>query len=448
MLSGGARRLISMYALQPGTRAVVATVDDRGLHAALALIDAGVELACVADLRENGSAGPKGALKRLGVEVLNGATVLEATGRGHVSSVVVGPPGSNASERSFGVDLLVVSGGSAPATSLAAQAGAKTAYDEERGYFTLAHVPEDVHVAGQLSGHGELEAAELSGSVAGAEAAHALGLGSEDSRARATQERERIDRPEAWPAQVAVPPPGDERAQRQVLRLPLRGRDREGHPPVRGGGLRLDRALQALHHHHDGPVPGPHVPAARRAADGEGDRHKHGRRGHHDPAPALARRADGRPGRTALRAREALLDPRAPPRARGQRDVGGRLAPRLRLRRPEGRGDGGAQGRRADRRVHARQADRARPGRRRVPRPPLPEPLLEPEARPHPLRRDRERQRPHHGRRHHLPARRRQLLRDHHLERRRRDLRLVHLVARRLAASTCTSPTSRRGSPP
>ena len=186
MLSGGARRLISMYAIRPGTRAVVATVDDRGLHAALALIDAGVELTCVADLRENGSAGPKGALKRLGVEVLNGATVLEATGRGHVSSVVVGPPGSNASERSFGVDLLVVSGGSAPATSLAAQAGAKTSYDEERGYFTLQHAPEDVHVAGQLTGHSELEAAELSGSVAGAEAAHALGLGNADSRTRAT----------------------------------------------------------------------------------------------------------------------------------------------------------------------------------------------------------------------------------------------------------------------
>ncbi len=207
MLSGGARRLISMYALQPGARAVVATVDDRGLHAALALIDAGVELACVADLRENGSAGPKGALKRLGVEVLNGAAVLEATGRGHVSSVVIGPPGSNASERSFAVDLLVVSGGSAPATSLAAQAGAKTSYDEERGYFTLAHVPEDVHVAGQLTGHSELEAAELSGSVAGAEAAHALGLGDVGSRARAAKERQHLDRPEAWPAGVAVPPP-------------------------------------------------------------------------------------------------------------------------------------------------------------------------------------------------------------------------------------------------
>jgi len=207
MLSGGARRLISMYALQPGTRAVVATVDDRGLHAALALLDAGVELVCVADLRENGSAGPKGALQRLGVEVLNGTTVLEARGRGHVSTVVVGPPGSTSAERSFGVDLLVVSGGSPPATSLAAQAGAKTAYDDERGYFTLAHVPEELHVAGQLTGHAELEAAELSGSVAGAEAAHSLGLGDADSRSRAAKERERLDRPEAWPPKVAVPPP-------------------------------------------------------------------------------------------------------------------------------------------------------------------------------------------------------------------------------------------------
>jgi sarcosine oxidase, subunit alpha len=207
MLSGGARRLISMYALQPGTRAVVATVDDRGLHAALALIDVGVEVACVADLRENGSAGPKGALQRLGVEVLDGASVLEASGRGHVSSVVVGKPGSSGGERSFACDLLVVSGGSAPATSLAAQAGAKTAYDEERGYFTLDHVPEELHVAGQLGGHAELEAAELSGSVAGAEAAHSLGLGDADSRARAAGERERLDRPQAWPAEVAVPPP-------------------------------------------------------------------------------------------------------------------------------------------------------------------------------------------------------------------------------------------------
>ena len=51
MLSGGARRLAALYAVAPGTRAVVAAVGDRGLEAAAALHDAGVELAAVADLR-------------------------------------------------------------------------------------------------------------------------------------------------------------------------------------------------------------------------------------------------------------------------------------------------------------------------------------------------------------------------------------------------------------
>ena len=67
--------------------------------------------------------------------------------------------------------------------------------------------------------------------------------------------------------------------------------------------------------------------------------------------------------------------------------LGGRLAPRLRLRRPRGRGDGGPRRRRPDRRLDARQAARPRARRRRAARPPLPEPDVEPEAGPHPLRR-------------------------------------------------------------
>jgi sarcosine oxidase subunit alpha len=207
MLSGGARRLIGMYAVRPGTRAVVATVDDRGLQAALALLDAGVEVCCVADLRDRAVGGPAGALQRVNVELMSGATVLEARGRSHVGSVVIGRPGSNETGRTFACDLLVVSGGSAPATSLVAQAGAKTSYDESRGHFALTHVPDDVLVAGELTGHSELEAAERSGAIAGAEAAHALGFGDAASQARIDGERERLDRPQAWPSSVAVPPP-------------------------------------------------------------------------------------------------------------------------------------------------------------------------------------------------------------------------------------------------
>ena len=114
------------------------------------------------------------------------------------------------------------------------------------------------------------------------------------------------------------------------------------------------------------------------------------------------------------------------------REVGGRLAPRLRLRRPRGRGARGARERRRDRRLDARQAARARRRRGRAARPALPEPLLEPQAGARPLRRDDLRRRPDHGRRHDLPARRRLVLRHHDVERRRRDRGVVRLVARDL----------------
>ena len=207
MLSGGARRLIGMYAVKPGTRAVVATVDDRGIEAARALLAAGVDVACVADLRTEPTGSPTAALKRANVEILRGATVLEARGRTGVESVVLGTPGGSDEGRTFACDLLLVSGGSAPATSLVAQAGGKTSYDEIRGHFALAHVPEGVFVAGELIGHEGLGDAELSGGVAGADAAHALGLGDADSRARAATDRKRLEQPQAWAAKVAVPPP-------------------------------------------------------------------------------------------------------------------------------------------------------------------------------------------------------------------------------------------------
>jgi sarcosine oxidase subunit alpha len=206
MLSGGARRLAALYAVRPGATAAVAAVCDRGLEAALALLDHGVELTVVADLRTNGSTPAQKALMRRGVQLLNGTTVLEASGRGHVQRAVLGSPGGGGAETTVECDLLVVSGGSAPATSLLSQTGARTAYDSESGVFALDDIPEGVHAAGEVTGVGPLEDAELSGAVAGAEAAHSLGLGDADSRTHAASDRKRMD---LWnrPAEVAVPPP-------------------------------------------------------------------------------------------------------------------------------------------------------------------------------------------------------------------------------------------------
>jgi sarcosine oxidase subunit alpha len=208
MLSGGARRMLALYAVVPGTRAVVATVDDRGLEAAPALLEAGIEIACVADLRPKWPSEPMRRLDDAGVELISDATVLEARGRFQLEGVVVGAPGADDGEgRTIGCDLLVVSGGSSPATSLITQAGGRTAYDAERGHFALAELPPAAYAAGEVAGDGELERAELSGAVAGAEAAHALGFGDAVSRDRVSAEREGLEHAPADRTPTAEPPP-------------------------------------------------------------------------------------------------------------------------------------------------------------------------------------------------------------------------------------------------
>ena len=201
MLADGARRLAALYGVQPGRRAVVATTSDRGLEAALALRARGVEIVAVADLRAEPSAAAV-ELRRTGVEVLQRHTVVEARGRDAVTSAVLArPSGHDAAAHTFVCDLVVVSGAVAPATSLLAQAGGKTAYDGARGHFAVAGLPAGVHAAGELTG------------AAGGEALRALGAARRArGRARARPRRRRL----------ATPPP--ERRARGSRSWPPSGR--------------------------------------------------------------------------------------------------------------------------------------------------------------------------------------------------------------------------------
>jgi sarcosine oxidase, subunit alpha len=153
MLSGGALRLTELYAVSPGTRAVVATTSDRGLEAAAKLADAGVQIVAVADLRENRSAAAARLTER-GIEVLAGHAILEAKGGKTVEAAVLGPIGVEGAsvEKTFECDLVIVSGGFAPATSLLLQAGAKTRYDAARGCFVLDELPPNVTAVGDVVG--------------------------------------------------------------------------------------------------------------------------------------------------------------------------------------------------------------------------------------------------------------------------------------------------------
>jgi sarcosine oxidase subunit alpha len=209
MLSSGARRLAALYAVKPGETAVVATTGDRGLDAALALHASGVRIAAVADLRDDpGALGAK--VEAAGLELIRGATVVRALGRQAVTGAIVAPVDAQGyaiegRERKLPCDLIAVSGGAAPATSLLLQGGAKARYDAATGRFVADGLHDIVHAAGSVAGFEDADTAEASGLVAGAEAAMALGFGDAAAKATVEQDRARLqDRPA--PSPVATPP--------------------------------------------------------------------------------------------------------------------------------------------------------------------------------------------------------------------------------------------------
>jgi sarcosine oxidase subunit alpha len=198
MLSGAARRLVSLYGVLPGTRAVVVTTSDRGVRAAIALAAAGLQIAALADLRPEASR----ACRRLpanGIEPLQGWTILAARGRREVRSAVLTPvaairAGAPPSQRrEFECDLVIVSGGDAPSASLIDAAGGRTAYNPERGNFRVIRLPDGALAAGQLVGEGGWGVAEVSGELAGLEAASKLGCASAIPRSRRARLRGRLD---------------------------------------------------------------------------------------------------------------------------------------------------------------------------------------------------------------------------------------------------------------
>ena len=325
MLPDAVRRLVGDWSLKPGERAVVVTVDDAGLEAA-------------AVLRE------RRRRDRRGRSTCDASACREiaAQGRsGMLRSVEL-------DGRKVSCDLLVMSGGRA-ARLLAARAGRRP----DRVRRRPRHLRPD--------------------------RAARRGRG----RRRGDRRRARVQR---------FPPPRTTAPQEgQVLRLHLRGRDRQGREAGDRRGLRLDRARQALHDGDDGPVPGPALPRSRRSGSTRArtstDEATIGTTTARPPwAPVSLGLLAGRPHepaqRTSIHHRHKELG--------ATDDVDGHLAAAALLRRP-----GGARRKSVHDAVGVIDVSTlgkllvSRPGRGRVPRAPLPEPLRRHEGRSDPLRRAR-----------------------------------------------------------
>ncbi len=176
MLATGAQRLLSLYGVRPGTIAVVATSDDQGYYAAQDLLDAGVRVMAVVDLRSTHTLGSDivGSLWASNVEILTGHAVVKAEGKSRVNAAVVSPLANGrpvGAQRRLACDLLCMSGGFRPADPLLHQSGCQFSYDESLKESVPGQLPDGIHVAGEVTGHHGLAVSLLQGALAGNQAA-------------------------------------------------------------------------------------------------------------------------------------------------------------------------------------------------------------------------------------------------------------------------------------
>jgi len=180
MLTTGAQRLMLLYGVQPGKVAVVATSSDQGYYAAQDLLEAGVQITTLVDLRPESYPSPEvvDALKDRGVEILTSHAISRAEGKSEVKAAVVvgldnGTPGGP--ERRLECDLICMSGGFQPADSLLHQAGCRPEYDESLGESVPRELPPDTHAVGEVTRIHDLATSLLQGELAGKQAADSLG---------------------------------------------------------------------------------------------------------------------------------------------------------------------------------------------------------------------------------------------------------------------------------
>ena len=128
MTSGAVQRLIRMYGVKPGTRAVVFTANESGDSAVAALQSAGISIARVVDARSGegitSASGSKSRVKRV---TLSDGTTVEC-------------------------DLLVTAVGWTTPTSLLNMAGDRPVYDADAARFFPAGPPDNVLATGGMVG--------------------------------------------------------------------------------------------------------------------------------------------------------------------------------------------------------------------------------------------------------------------------------------------------------
>ena len=203
MMSSAAQRLIHLYAVRPGQAAVIITGNNDGYANALDLLDAGVEVRAIIDLREQPAKTPMiDAAVARGIRIETGHAVYEAhKARNHLSAVeirkIISPGICADSGEVIPCDLLCMAVGYTPTYQLVCQAGGQLSYDDGSAMFTLDNCPDAMQIAGSVNSQWDLDACLAEASRAAMIATNALGLTHTDVPAQIARESVSPNHP--WP---------------------------------------------------------------------------------------------------------------------------------------------------------------------------------------------------------------------------------------------------------
>ena len=155
MLAGAVSTYLRRYAVLPGRRAIIAANNDSAYETALALSDAGGDVAAVVDVRRN----PSGTLPEIvagrGIQVLSNHAVIGTRGKKRVTGVTVAElagDGTVGKTRRLACDLVAMSGGWSPVVHLFSQSQGRLAYDDRRCAFLPDQSIQDQTCIGALAG--------------------------------------------------------------------------------------------------------------------------------------------------------------------------------------------------------------------------------------------------------------------------------------------------------
>lgn len=161
MLGSAAQRLLHRYGVKPFEHGVVFTANDYGYRVAHDLLEAGVKVAALIDLRTEVDAALPAGLARRGVKTLQGSAVYEvepASDKFSVKAVVVAPYNADSAEADTGsktrieCDGVAMCAGWAPAANLLYQAGTAMRYDYGVHQFVPNKLPAGIFAAGRVNG--------------------------------------------------------------------------------------------------------------------------------------------------------------------------------------------------------------------------------------------------------------------------------------------------------